>query len=163
MRYEYAGNLTDADWRYHKMLPLVPGVPGVGFRIKRFLLPTYVSFSQIVVMEDYAKKSGVFGFFETYEDDDRFDHTKLNGAKKGVKVGNFNNQVGGVDLVAFQLNELPLQEGGFYWSIPIRWGPIGGPYNKTLGMLTQEFFVDAEGACTISKGGVSRTRRKEDY
>ena len=40
------------------------------------------------------------------------------------------------------------EAGCFYWSIPNKWGIIGGPHDKLLGTVDQEFFVNADGTCT---------------
>jgi hypothetical protein len=160
-RYEYSGTMSDADWMFNQMSPLCQGVPGVGFKLKSFVLPDYVSFSQIEIVEGAAKMLGAIGFFEAYENDVRFNHTESNGAMRVIRVENVNNQVGDVDFVGFQLNEMPSEAGCFYWSIPNKWGIIGGPHDKLLGTVDQEFFVNADGTCTISKGGFSETRRKD--
>ena len=160
-RYEYGGAMSDADWMFNQMSPLCQGVPGVGFKLKSFVLPDYVSFSQIEIVEGAAKMLGAIGFFEAYENDVRFNHTESNGAMRVIRVEKVNNQVGDVDFVGFQLNEMPSEAGCFYWSIPNKWGIIGGPHDKLLGTVDQEFFVNADGTCTISKGGFSETRRKD--
>ena len=160
-RYEYGGTMSDADWMFNQMSPLCQGVPGVGFKLKSFVLPDYVSFSQIEIVEGAAKMLGAIGFFEAYENDVRFNHTESNGAMRVIRVEKVNNQVGDVDFVGFQLNEMPSEAGCFYWRIPNKWGIIGGPHDKLLGTVDQEFFVNADGTCTISKGGFSETRRKD--
>jgi hypothetical protein len=101
---------------------------------------------------------GEVGCFE----DLRFDHTVQNGALRDVGVESVSNQVGGVDFAAFQLNEIPNERSSCFWDIPIKWGPIGGPYDNLLGFCRQGFHVEIDGTCTIVKGGISVSRRKDE-
>ena len=158
MRFELEGIMSSGDWLINNMLPLNSGDLGVGIRLKSFLIPDYVSFSHIAVMEDCANMRGEIGCFE----DLRFDHTVQNGALRDVGVESVSNQVGGVDFAAFQLNEIPKERSSCFWDIPIKWGPIGGPYDNLLGFCRQEFHVEIDGTCTIVKGGISVSRRKDE-
>ena len=158
MRFELEGIMSSGDWLINNMLPLNSGDLGVGIRLKSFLIPDYVSFSHIAVMEDCTNMRGEIGCFE----DLRFDHTVQNGALRDVGVESVSNQVGGVDFAAFQLNEIPKERSSCFWDIPIKWGPIGGPYDNLLGFCRQEFHVEIDGTCTIVKGGISVSRRKDE-
>jgi len=132
---------------------------GAGFYADVQVLPTYVSFKDLWIMEDEAGVSGRWGCFENLQlyPHEQFAHTPARGARNPLPIG-AENKVDGYDRAQTKLGEMPGDNGGFTLDIPLKWGINGGPCIYDAGHVLQTTSVQTNGNVTISKFGITRGR-----
>ena len=132
---------------------------GAGFFADVQVLPTYVSFKDLWIMEDEAGVSGRWGCFENLQlyPHEQFAHTPARGARNPLRIGT-ENKVDGYDRAQTKLGEMPSDNGGFTLDIPLKWGINGGPCIYDAGHVLQTTSVQTNGNVTISKFGITRGR-----
>ena len=133
---------------------------GAGFYADVQVLPTYVSFKDLWIMEDEAGVSSRWGCFENLilYPHEQFAHTPARGAGNPFKVG-AENKVECFDHAWTILGGLPSRNGGFSLDIPLKWGINGGPCDYNAGHVLQTTSVQTNGNVTISKFGITRGRK----
>ena len=138
---------------------------GAGFTAYLQVLPTYVSFKDLEIMEDEAGVSSRWGCFENLirYPHDQFAHTTARGARNPLSIGE-ENMVDGYDHARTDFGELPSQDGGCAVNIPLKWGISGGPYSYDAGHVLQAVQVLTDGTVIVSKFGITARRKpNEDY
>ena len=143
------------------------GLIGSGFTAYVQVLPTYVSFVYgLRIMEDEAGMSGKWGCFKNYSSQyppEKFAHTVANGALNPLRILS-ENRVEGYDHARTELSNLPIEDGGYYMDIPLKWGVDGGPYTHDAGHVVQTVSVQTNGTVSVSKFGITARRKPdEDY
>ena len=94
---------------------------------------------------------------------EQYAHTPERGARRPSRILN-ENKVKGYDHVRTQLDALPSKDGGCTVNIPLKWGIIGGPHSHDAGHLIQTVQVQTNGTVSVSKFGITATRRpNENY
>ena len=139
---------------------------GAGFTAYLQVLPGYVSFKGLEVMEDVAPMSGNWGCFLNnmfHYPPSQFAHTEARGALRHLEIGD-ENKISGYDHVRTELGEFPNEDGGYVLNIPLKWGISGGPYGYDVGHVLQTVQVQTDGTVIISKFGITvRRKPNEDY
>ena len=139
---------------------------GAGFTAYVQVLPTYVSFEKLEIMEDIAPMSGEWGCFKNsrfHYPVSLFAHTLSQGARRPLPI-DAENMVEGYDHARTDLVDLPDENGGYYMDIPLIWGIKGGPYIYDAGHVVQTISVQTDGTVSVSKFGITARRRpNEDY
>ena len=141
------------------------GLIGAGFTAYLQVLPTYVSFKDLWIMEDEAGVSSRWGCFENLlrYPHGQFAHTPARGALNQLPIGE-ENKVDGHDHARTDFGELPNDDGGFTLNIPLKWGINGGPCVYDAGHVIQSTSVQTNGTVSISKLGITvRRKPNEDY
>ena len=136
------------------------GTIGAGFYADVQVLPTYVSFQKLELMEDVApvsNRSGCFLNLMKYPHE-QFAHTKARGALESLRVLD-RNMLEGWDHAQTKLGEVPTENGGFSLDIPLKWGINGGPCAYNAGHVLQTTSVQTNGNVSISKFGITRGRK----
>ena len=140
-------------------------VIGAGFTAYLQALPTFVSLNGLEIMEDEAGVSSRWGCFNdllSYPHD-QFAHTPARGAGRHFHVRG-ENKLESYDHVQTRLGALPNKGGGCAVNIPLKWGISGGPYSYDAGHVLQTVQVQTNGTVSVSKFGITATRRpNEDY
>ena len=136
------------------------GTIGAGFFADVQVLPTYVSFKDLWIMEDEVGVSSRWGCFENLlrYPHEQFAHTPARGAGNPFKIG-AENKVESFDHAQTILGELPDKNGGFSLDIPLKWGINGGPCAYNAGHVLQTTSVQTNGNVSISKFGITRGRK----
>ena len=132
---------------------------GAGFFADVQVLPTYVSFEKLGIMEDIAPVSGRWGCFLDLSKypHSQFAHTEVRGALQPLGIGDMN-MIKGHDHVQSRLGDYPSEAGGYSLSIPVKWGVDGGPYVNDFGNMLMTVNVQTNGKVTVSKFGITRGR-----
>jgi len=132
---------------------------GAGFYADVQVLPTYVSFEKLGIMEDIAPVSGRWGCFLDLSKypHSQFAHTEARGALRPLGIGDMNI-IKGHDHVRSRLGDYPGEAGGYSLSIPVKWGVDGGPYINDFGSALMTVNVQTNGKVTVSKFGITRGR-----
>ena len=143
------------------------GLIGSGFTAYVQVLPTYVSFVYgLRIMEDEAGMSGKWGCFKNYSSHyppAQFAHNESHGALRPLLIG-AENIVDGYDHAHTDLVDFPIEDGGYYMDIPLKWGVDGGPYIHDAGHVVQTVSVQTNGTVSVSKFGITARRKpNEDY
>ena len=133
---------------------------GAGFFADVQVLPTYVSFKDLWVMEDVAPVANRWGCFLNLlkYPHEQFAHTEERGALRPQEIGD-RNMINGHDHARTKLGGLPTESGGFSLDIPLKWGINGGPCIYNAGRVLQTTSVHTNGNVTISKFGITRGRK----
>ena len=138
---------------------------GAGFTANVQVLPTYVSFKDLWIMEGEAGVSGRWGCFENLwkYPESQFAHTPARGALNPLPIG-AENKINGDDHARTDLGDLPSDNGGFTLNISLKWGINGGPCIYDAGRVLQTTNVQTDGTVTVSKFGITvRRKPNEDY
>ena len=136
---------------------------GAGFFADVQVLPTYVSFKDLEIMEDVASVSSRWGCFEdllSYPHD-QFAHTPARGALQHVEIGDIN-MIKGYDHVRTTFRSLPLSNGGCTVNIPVKWGINGGPYAHDCCIVPQSVSIQTDGTVIVSKFGITARRKPNE-
>ena len=136
---------------------------GAGFFADVQVLPTYVSFKDLEIMEDVApvaNRWGCFGDLLSYPHE-QFAHTEENGALRVSEILEMN-MIKRFDHVRTRLGSLPSSDGGCTVNIPVKWGIKGGPHMHDCCTVPQSVSVQTDGTVTVSKFGITARRKPNE-
>ena len=129
-----------------------------GFAIEfcRQLLPTYVSFANVQLLELPRTSTNAVGYYAQASKAHLLDHGD-HGAGEWIDVGQ-ENQIS--DTVGVEINDPPWLGGGaFTWPIPVAWRVKDDEGTTNLFCNTdQRFELDADGTARILKFGYTGER-----
>ena len=133
---------------------------GAGFFADVQVLPAYVSFEGLLIMEGEAGVSSRWGCFDNLllYPHDQFAHTPARGALRTLRIVD-KNMIEGWDHAQTKLGELPSEDGGCSVNIPLKWGISGGPCIYGAGHVLQTTSVQTSGKVAVSKFGITRGRK----
>ena len=134
-------------------------VIGAGFYVDLQVLPTFVSFEKLRIMEETVQTTGRWGCFQNFAEypSVQFDHTEARGARRPLGIDG-RNMIKGYDQVQVKLGGYPSEDGGYTLNIPLKWGIDGGPYCYDVGHAPMTVRVQTDGKVTVSKFGITRGR-----
>jgi len=132
---------------------------GAGFFADVQVLPTYVSFEKLEIMEDVAPVASRWGcFLDVLKyPHEQFAHTEERGALEPQEIGD-RNMIKTYDHVRSILGDYPVENGGYSLNIPVKWGVHGGPYAHLVGNVPMTVNVQTNGKVSVSKFGITRGR-----
>ena len=159
--------LSPQDWIELDEEPLLNGQAGVAANIDVRVLPSYVSFKKINLLEGMCPAVSVWGccantdYFPANMTHDGIAGGSETYAEEGTSV-NSQNMLNS-DKVAFwppTRLAFPCEPGGFTFNIPWKWYADGRPRLHDWMVVPQIMTVHSNGTVTISKNGVTITRTK---
>ena len=132
---------------------------GAGFFADVQVLPTYVSFEKIAIMEDVAPVASRWGCFLNLlkYPHEQFAHTEERGALRAQEIGD-RNMIKAFDHVRSRLGDYPVENGGCSLNISVKWGVYGGPYTHLVENVPMTVNVQTNGKVSVSKFGITRGR-----
>ena len=148
--------MADSDWaKVGVTKPLSVGEVGAGMCLELKLLPEYVSFEGLKVMEGECSATSIEGYYENL-DMSNIRHNIVNGALRQIAVqeGNFV----GVDRAgsASYVDELPKpwSHGRYQWNIPFYWSADDFVKTNRFATNVQEFeLLSSNGDFVVRKFG----------
>ena len=155
--------MADSDWvNVGVTKPLSVGEVGAGMCLDLKLLPEYVSFEGLKVMEGECSAQDIEGYFELY-DMSNVRHNVSNGALKQIVVQGDNFV--GIDRAgsARSSDELPepWAYGSYEWNIPFYWSADDFATTNRFATNVQKFQLYSNGDFVVRKFGW-KARRSMD-
>ena len=174
IEFSFVREMTAADWDSPPLgkLPLAANTPGAGYVATRTLMPSYVNFKNILIMEGFATMTNQTGCFTNTVKfpPSIYGHGSDAGAGIVAAVDSVGNQISGIDCIGVQFDQYPDYNGSYSLPIPVYWGidaaSCSNRFSTSLMQVTATVVPDGDDGAyldtTVSKGNTNITRRCPD-